>query len=413
MDVGIIGAGPAGAYLALELARGGAQVKLYDDRAPWEKPCGGGAPYRAVAALGLFRELPRCEVHSALLEGPGGELAEVPMREPLVIFSRTDLSRHMLRAAEAAGAEHDPRRVARVALGRQGEPVLELADGTSRRHEFLVGADGARSIVRRSLGRAFRNDELTQAAGYTTSKALGDRVVLRFCREVPGYVWYFPRVDHASVGICAPLGAAGQGGLAAELDRFCADWGIPVGPAYGALIPCSAAAAMGEGIAGPGWALVGDAAGIVDPITREGIYYAIETAGLLAAALLSGARAEEAYPKRVREALGAEMAKAHALEARFYRPRFTQAMVWMTGRSGRVRGVMADLLACRQGYVGLKRRLLRSLPLVAAEVLGSWIGGRPRTGDTPRGRLNCSPVLTVSQGAESGGRLAPPSRNED
>src|SRR5688572_18635767 len=137
MDLGIIGAGPAGAHLARELARAGAKVRLYDDRAPWEKPCGGGAPFRAVEELGLFRVLPRCEVHTALLEGPDGEVAEVPMLEPLIIFSRADLSRHMLGRAEAAGAVHEPRKVLRVERAEDGRPLLELEGGEKRAHDFL------------------------------------------------------------------------------------------------------------------------------------------------------------------------------------------------------------------------------------------------------------------------------------
>jgi flavin-dependent dehydrogenase len=380
MDIGIIGAGPAGAHLARELASSGSRVTLYDHRAPWEKPCGGGAPWRAVAAIGLLRELPRCEVWRARLQGPGGEVASVDLAEPLIIFSRNEMFRAMLHRAEQAGVRLDRRRVRAAQAVEQGIR-LDLQGGTAAHHDFVAGADGARSLVRRSLGRAFEAVELTQAAGYYTSKALGDEVVLRFCGTIPGYAWYFPRPDHASVGVCSPLGAGGQGALAAELDRFCADWGVPKGPAYGALIPCSEASAAGQGIAGPHWALIGDAAGVVDPITREGIYYAVRTAELLSRAFREATRVEEAgvrYAALVRHELGAEMQKAHRLQERFYRPRFTRAMVYLTRRSPRLCTVMAELLACRQGYVGLKRRLMRSMPAVGLDLLTSLAPWRRR-----------------------------------
>jgi flavin-dependent dehydrogenase len=373
MDVGIVGAGPAGAHLARELAASGADVTLYDHRAPWEKPCGGGAPWRAVEAVGLLRALPRCEARRAHLQAASGEVASVDMVEPLVIFSRTELYRSMIERAEKAGARFVRRRVTGV-IDAEGGARLELEGDEAARHDFVAGADGVRSLIRRTLGRPFASAELTQAAGYLTPKSLGDEVVLRFCRTVPGYVWYFPRPDHASVGVCAPLGFGTRGALAGELDRFCAEWGIASGPPYGALIPCSAAAAAGEGIAGPRWALVGDAAGVVDPITREGIYYAVRTAELLCRALRESTRVEDAgrrYEELVRAELCDEMRKAHALEARFYRTGFTTAMVFVTGRSRRIRGVMADLLACRLGYVGLKGRLVRALPVVALELLAS------------------------------------------
>jgi flavin-dependent dehydrogenase len=389
MDVGIVGAGPAGAHAAHELAALGHRVSLYDHRVPWEKACGGGAPYRAAAQLGMLEGLPRCEVRVAILEGPSGGQARVRLDEPLIIFSRTDLSRHMLQRAVEAGVRHEARRVAAVGPAAAGAVQVRLDGGAVRTHELLVGADGARSVVRRTLGTAFRPAELTQAAGYTTAKALGDRVVLRFCKEIPGYVWYFPRLDHASVGVCAPLGAAGQGGLGAELDRFCADWGIAPGPAYGALIPCSARAAAGAGISGPGWALIGDAAGVVDPITREGIYYAARTAELLVRAVAEAPQPDRlagAYARLVREELGDEMQRAHRIAGSFYRPRFTAAMVLMTRHSSSLRAVMADLLACRQGYVGLKGRLLRALPRVALQVaIGLALPGRPAKGGTAPG----------------------------
>src|SRR5262245_12534581 len=139
MNIGIVGAGPAGAHLAAELARDGWAVTLYDHKAPWEKPCGGGAPFRAAAVIGLFRELPRCEVDSAILEGPTGELAEVQMDEPLVVFSRTDLFRHMLRRATEAGAIHEARKVVGVRRTEDGGAEVEIEDGDRRHHSLVVG----------------------------------------------------------------------------------------------------------------------------------------------------------------------------------------------------------------------------------------------------------------------------------
>jgi flavin-dependent dehydrogenase len=111
------------------------------------------------------------------------------------------------------------------------------------------------------------------------------------------------------------------------------------------------------------WALVGDAAGFVDPLTGEGIYYAIKSADLLAQAIMS--RVED-FDEMWRESFGAEMRRASQLQHRFYRGKFagaplTERMVQFARRHRGIREVLRDLIAGEQGYVDLKPRLVRSL----------------------------------------------------
>jgi|SRR5581483_4469218 len=124
-------------------------------------------------------------------------------------------------------------------------------------------------------------------------------------------------------------------------------------------------------IGGPGWALVGDAAGLVDPITREGIYFA----------LLSGARAAEAiasgqpywpfvYADRVRDEIGWELARAARFKSAFFAGPLAGAIVETLAASAPIRRVMTDLIAGRQRYDTLKWRLLATCELVLALKLG-------------------------------------------
>lgn len=108
--------------------------------------------------------------------------------------------------------------------------------------------------------------------------------------------------------------------------------------------------------------LLGDAAGLVDPITREGIFFALRS-GLLAARALQSSRPAGAYASAVRDELHGELRRAARLKAGFYRPRFTRLLVDALGESRAVRGVMVDLIAGRQPYAGLKRRLLGTLEI--------------------------------------------------
>jgi flavin-dependent dehydrogenase len=100
----------------------------------------------------------------------------------------------------------------------------------------------------------------------------------------------------------------------------------------------------------------------VDPITREGIYFALCSGQWAAEAILAGGAAAS-YSARVGDTIGRELARAARLKAGFFRPGFTALLMRALQQSGRIRGVMADLIAGTQGYADLKWRLLRTLEL--------------------------------------------------
>ena len=108
--------------------------------------------------------------------------------------------------------------------------------------------------------------------------------------------------------------------------------------------------------------LAGDAAGLVDPITREGIYFALLSGEWAAEALLAGASSAR-YAARVADEIGAELARAARLKAGFFRPSFIGLLMHALRQSRQIRGVMADLIAGTQGYADLKWRLLRTFEL--------------------------------------------------
>jgi flavin-dependent dehydrogenase len=112
---------------------------------------------------------------------------------------------------------------------------------------------------------------------------------------------------------------------------------------------------------GDGWALLGDAAGFADPVTGEGIYYALRSAELFAAAFLEG-RSEE-YEQRWREDFGGELRRASQMRRRFYGnfwgAPFTDRMIEFARGHRGIRKVLGELVAGDQGYVGLKKKLAR------------------------------------------------------
>jgi len=115
--------------------------------------------------------------------------------------------------------------------------------------------------------------------------------------------------------------------------------------------------------------LLGDAAGLVDPITREGIYFAVRS-GMLAAEALAAADPPRWYAEAVRGELHDELRRAARLKAGFFRPRFTSLLIDALRQSEGIRQVMIDLVAGRQPYRGLKRRLIGTLEFgLAARML--------------------------------------------
>ena len=122
-------------------------------------------------------------------------------------------------------------------------------------------------------------------------RAHGKRITLQTFSDVAGYLWSFPRADHTSVGLGCRLGALPLQEMGGRLDRFLAEMcpGASVGRRWAALLPFAADATLWDtSCAGPGWALLGDAAGHVHPLTGEGIAYALWSAELLAQAFADG-----------------------------------------------------------------------------------------------------------------------------
>jgi flavin-dependent dehydrogenase len=375
MNVAVVGAGPAGALLAFHLARDGASVTLFDASHPREKPCGGGVTAKALALLPPGPEgdpLPGRRILACRFESGEGDAVDVPLSRPVVVASRLELDGWLLRRAVGAGARHVAERV--TAASDRGV----TAGGRLHPCDVVVGADGAGSLVRRTFLAPTPPARLAMAAGWF---APGDApMVVRFTPGLAGYLWLFPRPDHVGVGICAPLAAVPTRDLVARLEKEVAR-SFPALTAdedagrYAHTIPSpSADPSSIREIAGERWALVGDAAALADPITGEGIYYALRSAALLAETLREDGSPRR-YPERALADFGADLLKAAALHARFFAPGFARRMIRYGARSRAIRDVVGDLVLGDQGYVGLKRRLARAAPRFALESARAAITG--------------------------------------
>jgi geranylgeranyl reductase family protein len=364
-DVAVAGAGPAGAWTAYRLARHGARVAILDGSHPREKPCGGGVTARALELVADARLFPgEVFVRAATFE-QADRSTTVPLPDKaLAIVSRASFDRALLDAALNAGAELVPERVVDAGANADGAWVR-----TTRRRltsAWIVGADGAAGLVRRRVWRPFRRDQISIATGYFAHGVSSNEITVRFTEHPPGYAWSFPRADHLAIGICAQADAASAGALRHGTRRWIERTGLAKDATltpYSWPIPSlSERDVAAERASGPRWMLVGDAAGLVDPITREGIFFALQSADAAAAAIAGGANPARRYDAALGRLVYPELARAARLKARFFEPRFLRLLVDALRRPS-IAAIMADLVAGRQTYHGLRRRLMRTMEL--------------------------------------------------
>ena len=349
---------------------------MVDGSHPREKPCGGGVTGRALRLVSaqlagtpapggvivdravFIQDGARAAIDlPASAPGAGGPAAAAGTA--LVVFPRLHFDAQLYEAAVAAGATPVAER-ARDVEATPGGARLRLESGASLEARWIVGADGANSLVRRRMLAPFSRAELTIASGYFLHGATSRDIVVEFVPEPPGYLWSFPRADHLAVGVCAQADRT----TAAELRAIAGRWmererlqGTP--EAYSWPIPSlSAGAIRTQRPAGRGWLLVGDAAGLVDPITREGIFFALESADLAADAILGDHEVAERFLAALGDQILPELARAATLKEGFFRPRFMRLLVQALQSSPKVGAVMADLVAGEQPYRTLAWRLL-------------------------------------------------------
>lgn len=367
-DVAVVGAGPAGATAALAARRAGASVLLLDRvDFPRDKACGDGvAPHvlDLLAGLGVTGLLDdRVPVHRLRI-GRGDTVVDRRMARPSYVVPRRVLDARLLSAALDAGACFERHRVRRVQECGDGVVIDDL-----HRARVVVGCDGARSEVRRLVGR--RHDRWALAVrGYApvTADRTGAQVIAFGLTRQPSYAWSFDAGDGTSnVGygeVLAPgTSAPSRARLVARLEELLPGTTVDGAGWRGHHLPLS----------GPRWRpptgrvlLAGDAAGLVNPLTGEGIYYAVATGAAAGHAAATSAAPGRAYASATRRlllphlrhtALTARLSSADAvlgagLAAAAHDQRFFDDLVELGLARGRItpriaRGLAASLIAPR------------------------------------------------------------------
>jgi len=360
----VVGAGPAGSVAALVLARAGARVALADKASfPRDKACGdlvGPRGVQVLAELGV--SVPDAGQGADLLAvGPSGRASKLPAFPGRtyaghgIVVPRLVFDSALREAAVTAGAVPVQARITAVDADGDGTVRSVVAsDGTRLDAGVFIGADGALSPLARLAGML---DPDTALWGFAIRAYLPAEVPLpllvlldaRPWRIYPGYGWLFPGADgQANVGIGVGLGTSRrQAPLRDDLAKFCAllarrgDIGPDArpGPVTGGWLRMGG---TGTPPAAANVLLVGDAAGLINPLQGEGIAPGMVSARLAAEAVLAHpANPGPAYTEALAAVFGGYLPGAAALQtALLRRPRTASAGIRLLTAPG-VRRLLA------------------------------------------------------------------------
>jgi geranylgeranyl reductase family protein len=373
LDVAIVGAGPAGTAAALAFRGSGLRVAILEKAVPPRyKTCGGGVLRRASALLPLdISSVIERECHAAELVHHAPALRFVCRRQQpvisMVMRDRFDLL--LTQAAMSAGAQlFDATAVREVKIG---EDSVELfTSGKRFRARFVIAADGANSVVARQLGLPELQQvvpalecEVTLPPG--ENPALWETARFDFGFVPEGYAWVFPKREHLSIGVLTTR--RGAANLPDYYRRYVEHLGVTrvVGEErHGYIIPCRPRRKL---FSASRVLLVGDAAGLADPVTAEGITAGILSGQLAAQAILEGAgdaeKVRRVYHQTLNSNLLADLRVARALARILYGwPRVRGSLFSAHGQ--RVSELITQIVTGQTTYRAAVRRPANYLKLL-------------------------------------------------
>jgi geranylgeranyl reductase family protein len=319
-DVVVVGAGPAGAAAALAAAQAGARTALLErEPLPRYKRCGGGligASQAAVRAAGIDLDALARDRAGRFTFTSRGRAGFSRVSEPfLPMVLRSELDAALVQAAAAAGAElRTGVTVTGYEQGPQGV-TLRTRDGAVTA-AAVVGADGAGSRAAAHVGVVCRQVDLGLEAELPLPAGSDwPGHVLLDWGPVPGsYGWVFPKGDALSVGV---IGDRRQGAAVRAYYRdFVSRLGLDLGTAHADGGHLTRVRAPGSPLVRGRVLVAGDAAGLLEPWTREGISFALRSGALAGAAAAAG---PASYPHEVERVLGPEMSAGRRALAAFAR----------------------------------------------------------------------------------------------
>lgn len=298
-DVIVIGAGPAGTTLAYILATSGAKVLVIEkETLPRYKCCGGGLTAKTLHLLETFKvdisDVIENSISNVTIQF-GEKTRDFSENFPLMYtVSRDRFDHHLVKQAKSTGAEVMQETKALEIANKNG-CVEVLTDKGTFRSQFLAGADGANGITSLYINSRHQHGNIVGIESEievpdSILQAWRSRVLLEFGHIKAGYAWVFPKIDHLSVGIgCMERYTKNIKSVykdfieSLNLNRY------TVTKLKGSVIPIYGKKNIYNSNR---VLLLGDAAGLADPLTGEGIYNAIRSAGLAGTVIRESLRSD-------------------------------------------------------------------------------------------------------------------------
>ena len=367
--VAIIGAGVGGSYLSYCLGKAGIDTIIFDFRAPHEKLCGGGMSYKTIERFPIINELsiPKKEVFQSILISPKGKSVTIDLKRPITIYNRIDLDYSLLTMAQKRGVHFKKEKV--QSFTREGNSWRIFTKNGDYKADILVGADGALSRTRRKL------NELPVHLDYFFSLECflnipDDVATFKFFDDIHGYLWAFPRVDSLAVGIVSNhTRKTNHKDMQRRLLHFLKNHypgQTQKISGKGAYIPLFCA---GESknitICGNNWALIGDAATFVDPVSGEGMYYAIYSAEILAQCIRENELTS--YRPLCMKYFGHNLVNALESLDYFYQPEFLEVMIQLAKESPPVCRIISDMMTGNLDYGNWKGAVKKELHTILSD----------------------------------------------
>ena len=372
--VGIVGGGPAGAELARRLAEARIACVLYEAEPDRAKPCGGGLTPSAMERTppSVRAATAGRPVFQVTSQSPSNRTFHLRLSDPITVVSRREYDRQLRQAAAEAGARVVCRRV-RTVERRSGYFLIDGRDA----FPLLAGAGGFNCPVARALAGRLSSRDLAASVGYYVEGSHAARIGIGFVAGLSGYLWFFPGPSAASAGFAGPAHAFSAARAESILKNFIGTYapGRPLNGRYAWAAPSLRAGTFdARPVSGENWLLVGDAAGLCDPITGEGIAHALESAALAARAIQ--AVDLESYRRELEEGIVRELRRAAAMKEEFFKPGFLRLGHRVMSGSAVANDLCRRFVEGKISYHDLKPQSYRILPRALLQTLRSTLGRR-------------------------------------
>ncbi len=380
-EVAVVGGGPAGSVCAAELAKNGVDVVLFDYSHPREKLCGGAISGSHLKELKIPDEIIEREINWIIVEDQHGHSVKLYEKRGGIVVMREKLDYFLFQKSKHDGAKQIKERV--INFEKKKNKWILKTNKKNYKTNFLVGSDGCPSLIRKKILGDIPSEHLAHCVGYHIphkknhiEKKFGNAIELYFLGKPYvdlGYIWIFPKMDFVTIGLGTKLGGLQiQKSLKKFIEehpktkRLILPKKITI---HSHLLPFVSSPNFYKiPTTGKNWVLIGDAAGHVNPITGEGIYYAMKGGKLAAKSYLN----EDIYLFETywRKDYGGDLFYGSRFRNLFYNPKLIDIIINIGNKSSKMREIIADIIATRVPYDKLfKKKIFCNLPTIFSEYI--------------------------------------------